>query len=109
MHVDACLLQSKGYQIDFDDWHAHAHGVLPYELVTPDPALRKVGLFNQSAAQQPDFCDFSLPPNIGQQGPTDAYLCGIPSVSAQLNQYRQSVCRCCKRCRCPSGCSQMRT
>ena len=36
------LLQSKGYQIDFDDWHAHAHGVLPYELVKPDPALRKV-------------------------------------------------------------------
>lgn len=34
--------QSKGYHIDFDDWHAHAHGVLPYDLVKPDPKLRAV-------------------------------------------------------------------
>ncbi len=31
--------QAKGHRIDYDDWHAHAHGVLPYDLLRPDPAL----------------------------------------------------------------------
>jgi len=35
-------LVAKGYRIDYDDWHAHAHGVLPYELVHPDPKLREL-------------------------------------------------------------------
>lgn len=83
------MLQSKGYQIDFDDWHAHAHGVLPYELVKPDPALRKVGLLIQSAALQLGFCEFSLPLSIGLQRAAIAWSCSSPVASAQLNGGRR--------------------
>lgn len=37
----ACFLtQAKGYKFDYDDWHAHVHGQLPYtELLQRDPQL----------------------------------------------------------------------
>lgn len=35
-------LVARGYKIDYEDWHASVHGVLPYELVKPDEVLRKL-------------------------------------------------------------------
>lgn len=34
--------QANGYTIDYDDWHAHVHGTLPYELVTRNEPLRRL-------------------------------------------------------------------
>ncbi len=34
--------QAQGHRVDYGDWHAHAHGVLPYELVRPDPELQRL-------------------------------------------------------------------
>ncbi|KAK9842125.1 hypothetical protein WJX84_012225 [Apatococcus fuscideae] len=36
-------LVAKGYEMDYDDWHADVHGTLPYAKLLPrDPALRKM-------------------------------------------------------------------
>ncbi len=35
--------QAKGYVIDYDDWHAHVHGVLPYDrCLARDERLRAI-------------------------------------------------------------------
>jgi len=35
--------QAKGYQIDYDDWHANVHGVLPYDrCLGQDERLRAI-------------------------------------------------------------------
>ena len=40
---DLVCKQAKGYKLDYDDWHAHVHGKLPYnELLQRDPQLEKV-------------------------------------------------------------------
>ena len=37
------LAQAKGYVIDYDDWHAHVHGVLPYDrCLARDERLRAI-------------------------------------------------------------------
>ena len=36
-------MQAKGYVIDYDDWHAHVHGVLPYDrCLMRDERLRAI-------------------------------------------------------------------
>lgn len=32
--------QANGHSIDYNDWHQHVHGTLPYELVTRNEPLR---------------------------------------------------------------------
>jgi hypothetical protein len=59
------LSQVKGYQLDFDDWHAHVHGTLDYgRLLHPQPATRQVladitlrkHLFTNADAQHAATC-----------------------------------------------------
>ena len=43
IHLNRRDVQAKGYQIDYDDWHAHVHGVLPYDrCLAPDERLRAI-------------------------------------------------------------------
>ncbi|XWS46359.1 hypothetical protein CRYUN_Cryun14cG0058500 [Craigia yunnanensis] len=35
-------LKALGYEFDNDEFHAYAHGRLPYETLTPDPVLRNL-------------------------------------------------------------------
>ena len=36
-------MQAKGYRIDYNDWHAHVHGVLPYErCLARDERMRAI-------------------------------------------------------------------
>lgn len=35
-------LRALGYDFDYDDYHSFVHGRLPYEILKPDPVLRKL-------------------------------------------------------------------
>lgn len=42
MVIDSLCVQTNGYAIDFDDWHAEVHGTLPYSrLLKRDDNMRK--------------------------------------------------------------------
>lgn len=41
--MTAVSMQVQGYAVQYDDWHAHVHGALPYSrLLQHDPQLRQV-------------------------------------------------------------------
>ncbi len=77
-------MQARGYEIDFDDWHADVHGTLPYkELLPRDPALRRMlqsiplpkHIFTNADTRHADIC-------LERMGIADCFQAGLLALSA---------------------------